>query len=112
MTEISNRLKFLRINMPMAIATGMAAQAGNTEEGKITMSVAMMVANIAFTSTSSKKMITMNNAEARLPITSEESAPIDFAPCRVLAHRAPMSCTPAKNIEPKVTHNKAGTQPQ
>ena len=110
--EISSRLKFFLINTPIQIATGIATQAGNTDDGKITMSVAMIVPNTALTKTSSRKMIIMKSALARLPIKLSDRAPIDFAPCRLLAHNAPMSCTPAKKIEPKVTHNRAGTHPQ
>jgi hypothetical protein len=43
MTETASKLTLRRISTPTQIATGIAAQAGNTDVGKITISVAMMV---------------------------------------------------------------------
>ena len=75
----------------MPTATGMAAHAGNTDVGMSTISLAMIVPNTALTMSNSKKITTIKSARVRLPTTSSDKAPIDFALWRVLAQSAPMS---------------------
>ena len=64
----------------MATATGIAAQAGNTDVGMSTISPAIMVPKTAFTISSNRKMTIMNSERVRLPITDSDKAPIDLAP--------------------------------
>ena len=54
----------------------------------------------------------MKRVPARGLTTSPVSAEIDLALLRTLAHTAPKSWTPAKNIVPTMTQRKAGSQPQ
>ena len=96
----------------MTKATAMADHAGKTAVVVVTNNPAMTTPNTAFTMSSSRKITIMKRARVRLPITSSESAPMDLPLFRALAQMAPKSCTPAKNIVPKVTHRTAGTQPQ
>ena len=90
----------------------MADQAGNTAVDVCTNAPAITTPNTAFTINNTRKITTINNARVRLPTTSSDKAPMDLPLCRALAHSAPKSCTPAKNIVPIVTQSTAGTQPQ
>ena len=96
----------------MPTATKTAVQAGITLLGVAWNSFEMATANTALTIISRKKTTTMNKVRARGLTTSPVSAPTDFALFRTLAHTAPKSWTPAKNMVPKMTQRKAGSQPQ
>ena len=96
----------------MISATITALQTGMTELGVLTNRLAMMTAKAALTIIRSRKITTRNRLRPRAPMTSPASVPIDLPRCRALAQMAPMSCTPAKNTVPSVTHRKAGPQPQ
>src|SRR5690554_202095 len=96
----------------MINATTIAIQAGKTEPGVPTNPWAMMTANTALTISSSRKTTTRKRERVRAPITFSDNAPIDFPLLRVLAHKAPISWTPAKKIVPTVTQTRAGAHPQ
>ncbi len=96
----------------MTSATRMAPQTGMTAEGNFIIRPAMTTAKTALTISSSRKITIMKMLRARVPTTSPVSAPTDLALLRTLAQIAPASWTPAKKIVPKMTHRKAGTQPQ
>src|SRR5690625_3350643 len=72
----------------------------------------MITANTAFTISKRRNTTTRNKERVRAPITLSDRAPIDLPLCLLLAHKAPISCTPAKKIVPKVTHISAGAHPQ
>src|SRR5690554_739668 len=97
---------------PITIATAIAPQTGTTEPGLLISRFAITTPNTALTINKTRKITIINSERARLPTTSPDSAPMDLALLRALAHTAPISWTPAKNTVPNATHNKAGNQPQ
>src|SRR5690554_5359336 len=94
------------------MATTIAPQTGTTEPGLLINRLAITTPNTALTISNTRKITIMNSERARLPTTSPDSAPMDLALLRTLAHTAPMSCTPAKNTVPIDTQSRAGSQPQ
>ncbi len=90
----------------------MADHAGSTADGVPMKAFAITTPKTALTISSTRKITTMKSDRVRLPITASDSAPIDLPWCRLLAHSAPASWTPAKKIVPSTTHSIAGTQPQ
>ena len=54
----------------------------------------------------------MKRVRARGLTTSPVRDPSEIPLLRTLAHSAPKSCTPAKNIVPPITQMKAGSHPQ
>ena len=90
----------------------MAPQVGITAVGVLTRSPDMTTANAALTMSRTRKITTRNRLRPRWPMYCPDSDPMDLPLCRLEAHRAPRSWTPAKKTVPMVTQRKAGTHPQ
>ena len=96
----------------MTTATTMALHAGITLLGVAINAPEMTTAKTALTMSSSRKITIMNSVRARWLTTSPVREPTERAWLRMLAQMDPKSCTPAKNMVPRMTQRNAGSQPQ